>query len=280
VSGSSTCAACPGNSTSVIAATSANDCTCIAGYFRLDATCTACARGTYKAPGTASCTPCPVNSNTQLSASSVRTACTCNIGFLGAPGGTCVNENETAVLLSPAPAPPAAEALAAEALPPSGTPALVKVQLTLPITASEFRAKQASFVDAIAAAAGPSVTSQDVTIKSVTEVSRRLLAARRLLASGVNVEADIATKDAGAVMQGLSKQRLTEALASQGLPAPSSFAVSATAAPAPVAGTSVPQSSQEASAKMPDRTLSVGACFLFFVFCFFGRTVSIGACFH
>jgi hypothetical protein len=194
----------------------------------------------------------------------VRTACTCNIGFLGALGGTCVNESETAVLLSPvpAPAPPDAEA------PPAGTPALVKVQLSLPITASEFRAKQASFVDAIAAAAGPSVTSQDVIIKSVIEVSRRLLVARRLLATGVKVEVEIATKDAGAVMQGLSMERLTQALASQGLPAPSSFAVSATATPAPGAGTSVPQSSKEASAKMTDRTVSIGACFLVFLFLF------------
>jgi hypothetical protein len=166
---------------------------CIAGSFSLDATCTACARGTYKAPGTASCAACPANSNTQQAASSVRTACTCNIGFLGALGGTCVNESETAVLLSPvpAPAPPDAEA------PPAGTPALVKVQLSLPITASEFRAKQASFVDAIAAAAGPSVTSQDVIIKSVIEVSRRLLVARKVAdlarvvrAAGAALEAD------------------------------------------------------------------------------------------
>jgi len=58
-------------------------------------------------------------------------------------------------------------------VPPSGTPALVTVQLALPMTVAEFRAKQDSFVAAIAAAAR--VTSEDVVVKSVKEVVRSLL---------------------------------------------------------------------------------------------------------
>jgi hypothetical protein len=109
----------------------------------------------------------------------------------------------------------------------AGTPALIKLQLSMPITASEFRAQQDLFVDAIATAAGPSVTSKDVIIKSVTEVSRRL---RRLLASAVELEVEITTQDAGPVIKALRKDQLTQSLTSKGLPVPSFFAVSATTA--------------------------------------------------
>jgi hypothetical protein len=83
------------------------------------------------------------------------------------------------------------------------------------------------FMDAIAAAAGPRVTSKDVIIKTVTEVSRRL---RRLLASAVEVEVEITTQDAGPVIKELRKDQLTQALTSKGFPVPSFFAVSATTA--------------------------------------------------
>jgi hypothetical protein len=121
---------------------------------------------------------------------------------------------------------------AANGIPPAGTPAVIQVKLSLPMTRLEFLAKEVLFLDAITAAAGSSVTSQDVSIKSVTEVLRRLLTARHLLASGVKLEAEIATNNAGVVMQVLNPNRLTQELASKLLPAPSSVEVKATAAPA------------------------------------------------
>jgi hypothetical protein len=109
---------------------------------------------------------------------------------------------------------------AANGIPPAGTPAVIQVKLSLPMTRLEFLAKEALLLDAITAAAGSSVTSQDVSIKSVTEVLRRLLTARHLLASGVKLEAEIATNNAGVVMQVLNPNRLTQELASKRLPAP------------------------------------------------------------
>jgi cysteine-rich repeat protein len=165
-----------------------------------------CTAGTYYVPDALTCSDCPFDTY---------------MGGLGA--STCVPCPELCV----------SRQLGSTSLDhckstmASGTPALVKLQLSMPMTASEFRAQQALFVDAIAAAAGPSVTSKDVIIKSVTEVSRRL---RRLLASAVEVEVEITTQDAGPVIRELRMDQLTQALTSKGLPVPSFFAVSATTA--------------------------------------------------
>ncbi len=170
---------------------------------RCPASCTA---GTYYVPDALNCLDCPLD--TYMGGLGASTCVPCPELFVSRQLGSRSLDDCKSTMAA-------------------GTPALIKLQLSMPITASEFRAQQDLFVDAIATAAGPSVTSKDVIIKSVTEVSRRL---RRLLASAVELEVEITTQDAGPMIKALRKDQLTQSLTSKGLPVPSFFAVSATTA--------------------------------------------------
>ena len=81
------CTDCPHNSYSAPASTL---CECNAGYTGGSLNCTACPAGTYKpAAGSAACAACPPSSTSPPSSTDV-TACVCNAGFGGSPGGPCV----------------------------------------------------------------------------------------------------------------------------------------------------------------------------------------------
>ena len=108
------------------------------------------------------------------------------------------------------PAPVAPEA-------PKGA-AVVVVEVSLPMTASQFRAQEEAFKEALAAAAGPQVQVDQVIIKSVTERSTRRVGSRKLLATSVDVEVEIRTNDAGAILQDLTQEALTTELGKKGLP--------------------------------------------------------------
>jgi len=84
------CAACPPNSTSPPASTSAAACACAPGFTGPNAnTCVARAAGTFKnETGPAACQACPAFA-TSAQGSTLRTNCTCSEGYKGVLGGTC-----------------------------------------------------------------------------------------------------------------------------------------------------------------------------------------------
>lgn len=148
-------------------------------------------------------------------------------------GTHCQMGQKLAVTIGQAvPSPLTSPTIAPPPPPSSSTPAsmggLVAVEIRLPMSAEQFRAQEVSFVAAIADAAGPDVTQEDVVIKSVREVSsgRReaRAAARMLLATSVDVEVEIVTDDSASVMQDLTAASVTSELLHRGLPAPESFA--------------------------------------------------------
>ena len=108
---SNVCQGCPPNSDALEASDAQTDCTCNVGSSGPDGnTCTNCIPGSYKvAPGSAACSNCvagqystavgatsnvcqgcPLNSNAP-EASDAQTDCTCNAGWTGLDGGTCVD---------------------------------------------------------------------------------------------------------------------------------------------------------------------------------------------
>jgi len=159
----------------------------------------------------------------------------CNGAFIGAPGEICTNPNDTVAFSSSTRAPTPAPFL----LPPPGTPALISIQISLPMTAVQFKAQESTFIEALALAAG--VETSDVIIKSVREVTtnRRTsrigftsYSARSLLATSVEVVSEIQTNNAATVMNQLTQESLTAQLSLKGLPAPTTFSAEVQAAPA------------------------------------------------
>lgn len=116
------------------------------------------------------------------------------------------------------------------------------------MTAQEFQAKEASFLEAFAAAAN--VMREDVSIRSVTEITQRRSMSRALLATSVDVQVDIKTADTTAVMSNLRQESLTAELEKQGLPAPSAFTMAVAAVQGPAAVSS-PSASGTPSPKPP-----------------------------
>ena len=85
------CASCPANSSSPILSSRINDCVCSAGYTGLSTTqCTACNASTYKpSAGSQMCSACPAASSAIPGTGNALTACLCNAGYYGPPGGPC-----------------------------------------------------------------------------------------------------------------------------------------------------------------------------------------------
>jgi len=232
--GDAACVKCAANATSATAADAASSCICNGGYYAQNDGCVECAQGFYRTAGASetACSKCPQNADTYGTASFAATSCVCNGAFIGAPGEICTNPNDTvAFSLTTAPTP--------FLLPPPGTPALISIEISLPMTATDFKAQESTFIEALALAAG--VEPSDVIIKSVREVTtnRRTsrigftsYSARSLLATSVEVVAEIQTNNAAVVMNQLKQESLTAQLSLVGLPAPTAFAAEAQAAPA------------------------------------------------
>ncbi|KAJ1471049.1 hypothetical protein T484DRAFT_1978661 [Baffinella frigidus] len=120
----------------------------------------------------------------------------------------------TTVAAAPEPTTTAAPAVAADFT------TYVEMVVSLPLSAAEFTsAKQANFLSGVAAAAGVSASSVEIT--AIHEVTLRRSASRRLLATSVEVDFRVAAADTAAAQSlasNLDATSLNAALAQQGLP--------------------------------------------------------------
>ena len=231
------CSACPEGMQSAEGASAcgkSESSSCKPGYVAESGSppCTACAAGKYRAQDDSACTACPANSDSKAGSTS-RSLCLCVAGFAKGPDGTCSAQNVP----------------------------IVRVSVSLPMTASDFRKEEQRFVAVLARSAA--VSPSKVRVVSVTEEG-----GRRLLAASVTVVTEIASEDPENLMATLAEDSLNKGLEAAGLPkveegsmakkmiAPTTSSSSLEGTPAPASPTS---DAEQDSASGVDMAIIVGS---------------------
>ena len=237
VSGPSDCLSCPKNSHPIVASAGENDCRCDNGTTLSDSgDCVACKAGEYSISKDRfdhpHCVKCP--DHTSSPEKSVKKEdCKCKPGFTGPDGGGCTacaagkfKIYAGSVLCSLCPdgktSPDGSQraddctSILTPTQEPSGTQAVVKMEVVLPYSETDFdQMKQQKFKGAIAQAALVDVSKIQITVES--ETSRR----RHLLAGSIRIVVEITVQDFGtaqSIVDRMTLDILNRALQAAGLP--------------------------------------------------------------